>query len=350
MPHDLSNQLVIGIASSALFDLTASDEVFRAQGEDVYRKYQEDNISEPLLPGVAFPFIKRLLALNDLAADGEPPFVEVIILSKNDPETGLRVMRSVQYHNLDISRAVFMQGRSPHAFMPAFKMSLFLSANADDVANAVGKGLPAGQVLDTSSESDDSADLRIAFDFDGVLADDSSEKVMQKSGLKAFHENEVEHIEEPLPEGLLRNLLAGINRIQRREEEIRKGNDSYRIRVHVALVTARNAPSHERAVKSLKGWGVTVNDAFFLGGVDKAGVLQILKPHIFFDDQTSHLITASKVVPSVHVPFGITNEAQPASVLPAAAEDTDEDAGSSAKIGVISPSEHDVGTAAIPSA
>jgi len=316
MPYDLSNQLVIGIASSALFDLSASDEVFRNDGEDVYRRYQEDHLAEPLQPGVAFPFIKRLLALNELAIEGEPPFVEVIILSKNDPDTGLRVMRSVEYHGLAITRAVFMQGHSPHAFMPAFQMSLFLSANGDDVARAVGEGHPAGQVLDTSSVSDESDDLRIAFDFDGVLADDSSEKVMRENGLEAFHVNEVEHLEEPLPAGLLRDLLAGINRIQRREEEIRKHDAAYRIRVHVSLVTARNAPSHERAVKSLQAWGVTVNDAFFLGGVEKAGVLEILKPHIFFDDQTSHLISASKVVPSVHVPFGITNGSQPAAVLP----------------------------------
>jgi 5'-nucleotidase len=131
---------------------------------------------------------------------------------------------------------------------------------------------------------------------------------MNESGLVAFHEHEVEHIEEPLPAGLLKNLLVGINRIQRREEELRKADRDYRIRVHVALVTARSAPSHERAIRSLKEWGVTVNDAFFLGGVEKARILEILKPHIFFDDQTSHLSAASKVVPSVHVPFGITNQ------------------------------------------
>jgi 5'-nucleotidase len=311
MPYDLSNQLVIGIASSALFDLAESDSVFRTKGEDEYRQYQEMHVADPLEPGVAFPFIKRLLSLNGLAPEGEPPYVEVIILSKNDPETGLRVMRSVAHHGLAISRAVFRQGRSPHKFMPAFKMALFLSANEADVAKAVAGGHPAGQVLDTSSTTDESDDLRIAFDFDGVLADDSSEKVMQESGLDAFHSHENEHRQEPLPTGILRDLLAGINRIQRREEQLRKENPDYRIRVHVALVTARNAPSHERAVRSLNAWGVTVNDAFFLGGVEKAGVLEILKPHIFFDDQTSHLVTASKVVPSVHVPFGITNAQQP---------------------------------------
>lgn len=317
MAYDLSNQLVIGVASSALFDLSASDEVFRTQGEEPYRLYQETNIDNPLEPGVAFPFIRRLLSLNDLS-DESGPLVEVIVLSKNDPDTGVRVMRSIQHHNLSISRAVFMQGRSPYKFMPAFNMALFLSADEKDVAEAVRLGHPAGRVLDTSSEDDTGDDLRIAFDFDGVLADDSSERVMQEKGLEAFHENEVSRVDEPHPNGLMVDLLAGINRIQRREEEKRRVDASYRIRVHVALVTARNAPSHERALRSLKSWGVTVNDAFFLGGIEKASVLEILKPHIFFDDQATHLTSASKVVPSVHVPFGIVNAlpAQPASEDP----------------------------------
>lgn len=307
MPYDLSTQLVIGVASSALFDLSASDEVFRTEGEEPYRLYQEQNIDTPLAPGVAFPFISRLLSLNDLSEAGEPPLVEVIVLSKNDPDTGLRVMRSIEHHKLSISRAVFMQGRSPYKFMPAFNMALFLSADELDVVEAVRLGHPAGRVLDTSSVIDNSTDLRIAFDFDGVLADDSSERVMQESGLEAFHENEVSRVDEPHPDGLMVSLLSGINRIQRREEEKRKLDASYRIRVHVALVTARNAPSHERPLRSLKSWGVTVNDAFFLGGVEKSSVLEILKPHIFFDDQKAHLSSASKVVPSVHVPFGIIN-------------------------------------------
>ena len=319
MAYDLTNSLVIGVASSAMFDLRESDHVFRTEGEEKYRAYQEANIAAPLAPGVAFPFIRRLLALNDLTEDGRDPFVEVIVLSKNDPDTGLRVMRSIEHHGLGITRAVFMQGRSPHKFMPAFKMALFLSANADDVREAVEMGHPAGQVLDTAAQGEDSGgDLRIAFDFDGVLADDSSERIMQSDGLDAFHENETVHVNEPIPNGLLRDLLAGINRIQRREESIKVADPGYRIRVHVALVTARNAPSHERAVRSLKAWGVNVNDAFFLGGVEKSSVLEILKPHIFFDDQTGHLEAASKVVPSVHVPFGVRNVAPNEEPVPVA--------------------------------
>ncbi|MDT0165737.1 5'-nucleotidase [Actinotalea sp. AC32] len=309
-PFKLDDRLVVGIASSALFDLTDSDQVFRTQGEAAYRRYQEEHLNDTLEPGEAYPFIRRLLSLNDLADAPDDPLVEVIVLSRNDPDTGLRVMKSIEAHCLPITRAVFMQGRSPHKFMPAFNMSLFLSASARDVKEAVSAGLPAGQVLQSPAvEEDESGDLRIAFDFDGVLADDASEGVMQEGGLPAFHAHEVANLTTPHTPGPLEPFLAAINRIQDREEARRLEDPEYRARVHVAIVTARNAPSHERAVASLKRWGVRVNDAFFLGGVEKARVLGILKPHIFFDDQKGHLEGAAKVAPSVHVPFGVINEA-----------------------------------------
>ncbi|WP_104116720.1 5'-nucleotidase [Arthrobacter sp. B1805] len=299
--------LVVGVASSALFDLSDADSVFREHGEAVYREYQETHIDEALEPGVAFPFIKRLLSLNDLA-QGEVPLVEVIVLSRNDPETGLRVMRSIAHHELPISRAIFMQGRSPFAFMGALNMSLFLSQNKNDVRIAISKGFAAGQVLGLPAADLDGTDLRIAFDFDGVLADDSSERVMQAEGLPAFHENETKRLTEPLPEGRLFEFLRGINRIQDIEEKLVEDQADYNRRVHVAIVTARNAPSHERVVRTLQSWGVRVNDAFFLGGVEKAKVLRVLKPHVFFDDQLRHLEGAADEIPSVHVPFGIVNE------------------------------------------
>jgi len=308
MAYELEHRLVIGVASSALFDLTASDAVFRSEGEDVYRAYQEAHLAIPLEPGVAFPFIRRLLSLNDLS-DPSDPLVEVIVLSHNDPDTGLRVMESIEYHKLSITRAVFMQGRSPYKFMPAFSMSLFLSANEADVRQAVEAGLPAGRVMGSPAVDDDSGDLRIAFDFDAVLASDESERVMKESGesLQAFREHEVEKAALPLAPGPLKDFLEKLNIIQRREEERRVVDMNYRIRVHVALVTARNAPAHRRAVETLKKWGLRVNDAFFLGGVEKRLVLEILKPHIFFDDQLRHIEGASQVVPSVHIPYGVRN-------------------------------------------
>lgn len=309
MPFALDDMLVVGVASSALFDLSDSDKIFREYGEDEYRKHQEEHLDDTLLPGVAFPFIRRLLSLNDLRPDGGQ-LVEVIILSRNDPESGLRVMRSLEAHDLAISRAIFMQGRSSHEYMEALNMSLFLSANDDDVRAAIDRGLPAGRVVGTPAEDPTGTDLRIAFDFDGVLTDDSSERIMQASDLAAFHENEASHTDEAMPEGLMARFLRGINRIQDIEEDLVGTDPTYNRRVHVAIVTARNAPAHERVVRTLQGWGLRVNDAFFLGGVEKARILRVLRPHIFFDDQVDHLRGAANEVPSVHVPFGIVNAAK----------------------------------------
>lgn len=309
MAYDLETMLVVGVASSALFDLSDADAVFRDHGEVKYREYQEEHIANALEPGVAFPFIKRLLSLNNLSQNGTP-LVEVIVLSRNDPETGLRVMRSVAHHGLPISRAIFTQGRSPFKYMGALNMSLFLSQNEQDVRTALEMGFAAGQVLGLPAADPRGTDLRIAFDFDGVLADDSSERVMQAKGLPAFHAHETEHLEEPLPEGRLSEFLRGINRIQDIEEALVETQPDYNRRVHVAIVTARNAPSHERVVKTLQSWGVRVNDAFFLGGIEKAKVLRVLNPHIFFDDQLGHLEGAADEIPSVHVPFGVVNEVE----------------------------------------
>ena len=313
MSVELASRLVVGVASSALFDLTESDAVFQDQGEDAYRDYQERHLDVTLSPGVAFPFIKRLLTLNDL--DPDASLVEVIVLSRNDPETGLRVMRSVEAHRLPITRAVFMQGRSPYSYMPAFNMTLFLSANAADVREAIAMGLPAGRVIGDPVTDGAGTDLRIAFDFDGVLADDSSEAVMAHGGLATFHQHEVDHADVPLQPGLLRRFLQAINRIQQVEDGLAAAAEAaeadYNRRLHVSIVTARSAPAHDRVIATLKSWGVRVNDAFFLGGIGKEKVLGILKPHIFFDDQLGHIESTAAVVPSVHVPFGIRNPAPP---------------------------------------
>ena len=305
MSYSLDEMLVIGVASSALFDLSESDAVFRELGEAAYREYQEKNIDTLLEPGVAFPFIRRLLSLNDLS--GGDPLVEVIILSRNDPETGLRVMRSVAEHGLSITRAVFMQGRAPYKYMDAFNMSLFLSQSSNDVQLALDYGFAAGQVIGLPTDDPEGSDLRIAFDFDGVLVDDSSERIMQQEGLGAFHTNEEKNQYIPLPEGRLSKLLRGINRIQDIEEKKVLDDPSFVRRVHVSMVTARNAPAHERAVRTLQHWGLRVNDAFFLGGVEKARILRVLKPHIFFDDQMKHIEGTANDVPSVHIPFGVVN-------------------------------------------
>ena len=308
MPYDLKDRLVIGVASSAMFDLSESDNVFRSQGEEKYRKYQEENIKNPLKPGVAFSFIRRLLSLNDLSDEEDSPLVEVVLLSRNDPDTGLRVMNSIEYHGLGITRAIFQQGISPHAYIRALNISLFLSSNKSDVLEAIAKNLPAGYVMDSKKIDDpDDKTLRIAFDFDGVIADDASEVVMQNGNLEKFHNHEIANVMEPHGGGPLKEFLLRISKIQMAEETKRRADPSYKNRLRVSIVTARNAPSHERAINTLKSWGVMANDAFFLGGVEKKLVLDVLQPHIFFDDQSGHLATASEVAPSVHIPFGITN-------------------------------------------
>ncbi|QWM98031.1 5'-nucleotidase [Xanthomonas sp. MLO165] len=309
MPYELDNRLVIGVASSAVFDLRDSDAIFKRDGEEEYRKFQEKNLNVALPKGIAFPFIKRLLSLNDLSADPSDPFVEVVLLSRNDPDTGLRVMKTIEHYGLGMTRAIFMQGRSPYEYIPALNISLFLSGNKEDVDAAIKAGHPAGQVLD-SQFNDDEEDktLRIAFDFDGVLAGDESESVMQKSGLTEFHAHEVLNVMQPHNPGPLKEFLIRVSKIQSIEENHKVTHPDYENRIRVSIVTARNAPSHERALNTLKDWGVMANDAFFLGGIEKGKVLGVLKPHIFFDDQSGHLKSASAVVPSVHIPFGVINQ------------------------------------------
>lgn len=293
-----------------MFDLRESDAVFRAQGEEPYRKFQQENLDNPLAKGIAFSFIRRLLSLNDLSTDpAKDPLVEVVLLSKNDPDTGLRVMKSIEHYGLGITRAIFMQGQAPYEYIPALNIALFLSGNADDVTAAIAASYPAGQVLDSAIVDDErDTGLRIAFDFDGVLADDESETVMQNTqDVSKFHEHEVKNMMQPHNPGPLQQFLIRVAKIQSVEEERRRADATYKNRLRISVVTARNAPSHERALNTLKSWGVMPNDAFFLGGIEKHNVLGVLKPHIFFDDQSGHLATASSVAPSVHIPFGVTN-------------------------------------------
>jgi len=304
---DLERALVVGVASSALFDLAESDAVFREKGEEEYRAYQREHLNDVLAPGVAFPFIRRLLDLNALSETER--LVEVVILSRNDPETGMRVMRSVQSHGLDITRAIFMQGHAPYLYMGPLKMSLFLSANEADVREATELGFAAGHVVGRSIPDDGDSDLRIAFDFDGVLADDSAERKFQSEGLDEYQESERALAEVPLERGPMADFLEKINRIQG-IEDARSVSDpqGFQRRVRVAVVTARSAPPPPRgALPAAAAWGLRVNDAFFLGGLPKGPILEVLQPHIFFDDQRRHVEGASRSTPSVHIPFGEIN-------------------------------------------
>lgn len=307
--YNLDQKLVIGLASSALFNLEESDKVFREQGEPIYRNYQRKNENIPLDSGVAFPFIQRLLRFNNIFPK-DNPFIEVILLSRNDPDTGLRVMNSIEHYSLDIKRAIFLQGRSPHKYIDALNISLFLSANETDVNQAIIAGHPAGlilkgQIFDLAKDDE----LRVAFDFDGVLADDTSEQIYKENGLSAFIANESKFADQPVETGPLHKLLQQLSFLQQKEQTYLKENPTYISRLRVSIVTARNAPAHKRVITSLRSWGIeTLNEAFFLGGIEKRKVLEILQPHIFFDDQVTHVEKTADSIASVHIPFGIANK------------------------------------------
>lgn len=307
MPFLLEKKLVIAVASSALFDLAESDEVYRTKRLDAYRTYQRAHVSEPFGKGVAFPFIRRLLAVNERFPEEKP--VEVIFLSHNDADTGRRLFRSAQHYGLDISRGAFLAGEQPYKYIPAFCASLFLSANPDDVAAAVRAGYPAGTVLPgTISDDEGDSGLRIAFDFDGVLADDEAERIYAESGdLDLFHANEAKNRTLPHNPGPLRDLVDKISRFQRLELIRARKGAGYKPSLRIAIITARNAPSNERVVTTLDSWGILVDETFFMGGIEKRRVLEVLRPHIYFDDQLVHLTPTASSIPSVHIPFGVKN-------------------------------------------
>ena len=304
MPYPIEKKLVIAVSSSALFDMQESDAIFRQDGEKAYRKYQRKNIDSPLRTGVAFSFVKRLLSLNAFFQEEQP--IEVILFSKNSPETGLRAFRSIQYYKLNISRACFSSGNSNYQYLPAFNSTLFLTTNIEDAKEALANGITAGVVGKQEIHDSNEEGLCLAFDFDGVIADDSSEKVYKEQGLEAYQAFEQEDGTHPLKSGPIAELLKRISSFQKLERAKAQKNPSYKRLLKTAIVTARNAPAHERVVFTLINMGIEVDEVFFMGGVEKARLLNILKPHIFFDDQTSHLENI-KDTAGVHIPFGVAN-------------------------------------------
>lgn len=305
MPYPIEQKLVVAIASSALFDLGESAQIFRDKGLDVYRQYNREHQSEPFSPGIAFPFVRRVLSLNANAADSP---VEVILLSHNDPDTGLRVFHSIKHHGLDISRGAFLNGKSPHTYMGSFNASLLLSGNPANVREAIAAGCAAGLVLGAPFEDDlTDTELRVAFDFDGVLADDEAEIVYHTTkDLNAFHAAEAAQAAVPHKSGPLQKLFRGLAALQSKIALAQRNPTDPSVRI--AVITARNAPSHERLVTTFREWNVQPDETFFLGGIDKTRIIQVFKPHMFFDDQVVNLESGSKYGAMVHVPFGIKNQ------------------------------------------
>lgn len=297
MPYDLTEPLVIGISSRALFNLEAENKIFEEQGLEAYEEYQVKHENDILQKGAAFQLVKAFLNLNELQ---EKRLVEVIIMSRNSPNTSLRIFNSIEDYGLDISRAALTGGTEITPYLKAFKTDLFLSAHEQDVQQAINNDVAAGMILTGASHTNPKTkidQIRIAFDGDAVLFASEAERIYQHNGMQAFMEHEQEKANIPLRKGPFANFLMTIAHIQT------MFGDRKVPPIRTALVTSRNAPAHERAVKTLREWDVHIDEAFFLGGVSKRDVLSAFGAHIFFDDQHVHADPASEVVPSAVVPY-----------------------------------------------
>jgi 5'-nucleotidase len=305
MPETLEDKLVVGISSRALFDLDEANAVFEQEGLSAFRQYQREHERDILEPGTAFPLVKGLLGVNQRAGE---QLVEVIILSRNDADSAMRVLRSIEAHGLPITRGVFRGGRDPWPLLPALSCDVFLSAEPSQVLKAREQGVAAALILPGARlANEDVTEVRIAFDGDAVLFDQASQHVFDEHGLDAFHEHEAAHQDEPMSPGPFRPFLDGLARIQSRFGATAP--------VRTALVTARAAPAHYRVVNTLRAWGVNIDETYFLGGVDKTEVLKAFGAHIFFDDQRVHAERASAQVPAAQV---LWSEADlPAAQVPA---------------------------------
>ena len=293
-----ADTLTIGISSRALFDMRESHALFEAEGLEAYAHYQVENENVSLEPGVAFPLARKLLALNE--DNVEHPRVEVILLSRNSADTGLRIFNTIEHFGLNIERAAFTSGISPYKYMEAYGADLLLSTNAADVRKALERGYAAATILPGSASGADSGQLRIAFDGDAVIFSDEAERVYQEHGLETFSDSEREAANQPLSGGPFKGVLEALHKIQ----------SAFPIEnnpIRTALVTARSAPAHKRVVLTLREWGIRIDEALFLGGREKGEFLKAFGADIFFDDQQVHVDSAQKHVATAHVPHGVVN-------------------------------------------
>ncbi|AYQ28324.1 MULTISPECIES: 5'-nucleotidase [unclassified Polaromonas] len=320
MAATLDGQLVVAISSRALFDFEEENQVFETgmtaepppgtKKDAAYMKLQLERLDVPAKPGVAFSLVKKLLAFNEApesageAASPAAPAqrVEVVILSRNDPVSGMRVFRSAQHYGLNIQRGTFNRGEAPWRYLKPLHANLFLSAHLSDVRDALLAGVPAAQVYPHSVRASDAHpnEVRIAFDGDAVLFSDEAERVFQAEGLSAFQAHERDKATQPLLAGPFKPLLEALHRLQQ--------VGTSRMRIRTALVTARSAPAHERAIRTLMDWNIEVDEAMFLGGLAKGEFLREFEPDFFFDDQTGHVSSAAEHVPSGHVASGVSNQ------------------------------------------
>ena len=297
MPATLEGQLVVAISSRALFDFEEENRVFEAGDDRAYMQLQLQRVEDPARPGVAFSLVNKLLAFNSerLAR------VEVVILSRNDPVSGMRVFRSARHYGLRVERGVFTRGQPPWRYLRPLAANLFLSTNEADVRQALAAGVPAARVYPESARASAAHpdEVRIAFDGDAVLFSDEAERVYQAQGLDAFQSHERDRAATPLAPGPFKPLLEALHRLQRAP--------AAGMRLRTALVTARSAPAHERAIRTLMDWQIDIDEAMFLGGLQKGSFLREFEPDFFFDDQTGHIENAALHVPAGHVASGVSN-------------------------------------------
>jgi 5'-nucleotidase len=297
MGISLDGKLVVAISSRALFDFEEENQVFEQTDDTAYMQLQLERLEIPAKPGVAFSMVKKLLAFNDAVSQK----VEVVILSRNDPVSGLRVMKSAAHYALPIIRCSFTRGEAPWRYLKPLRANLFLSTHLSDVRAALAAAVPAAQVYPQSAHASDAHpnEVRIAFDGDAVLFSDEAEQVYQTHGLSAFQQHEMDKVTLPLPDGPFKPLLVALHRLQQAATP--------QMRIRTALVTARSAPAHERAIRTLMNWNIAVDEAMFLGGLDKGEFLREFEPDFFFDDQTGHIESAARHVPAGHVASGVRN-------------------------------------------
>lgn len=298
-PESESKPLVVAISSRALFDLDSAHLVYEDKGLQPYIDYQREREEETLQPGVAFPLVQKLLSLND--DDMDHPGVEVVLLSRNSADTGLRIFNSIEHYQLRIERAVFTNGAPPDNYIEPCGADVFLSANAEDVRKVLTAGYAAATILPQATRENRSGQLRIAFDGDAVIFSDEAERVYKTQGLEAFSSSEREAALRPLRAGPFKAVLDAIHRIQ-------SAYPADENPIRTALVTARSAPAHKRVILTLRAWGIRIDESMFLGGRDKSTFLRAFGADIFFDDQQLHCDSASRMIATGHVPHGVANE------------------------------------------
>ena len=298
MPAKLDKNLVIAISSRALFNLDDSHEVYEREGLEAYSRYQVEREDTPLEPGEAFPLVQKLLRLNERLGDDSQ--VEVVLLSRNSADTGLRIFNSIAHHKLDISRAAFCGGESPWRYINAFGSHLFLSNESDDVRHALENGVAAATLVSSKSGGMESEELRFAFDGDAVIFSDEAERVYKSEGLEAFTASEQAAAHDPLSGGPFKAFLGALHRLQ-------QAFPATEAPIRTALVTARSAPAHERVIRTLRAWNIRIDESIFLGGLNKTEFLRAYQADVFFDDQESHCESASPHIATGHVPHGVAN-------------------------------------------